>query len=69
MDLSELSSKQIDGLTESQREWFEASSASLPDDVCSTKEYKSIKMKPKTPRKRPIYAGCIHSYAKQVFND
>ena len=69
MNLSELTSKQIDGLTESQREWFEASSASLPDDICSTKEYKSIKIKTKTPQIKAEYHGDMYKYIKEVFND
>ena len=70
MNLYGLTDKEVEELTDAQREWYEcAGSASLPNDICSTKEYKSIKIKAKTPQIKAEYHGDMYKYIKEVFND
>ena len=61
---------EVENLTDSQAEWYScAGSAMIPNDICSSKEYKSIKMKPKKVRNKPVYKGDMCSYIKAVFGD
>tara|TARA_R110002020_G_scaffold59111_2_gene161507 strand:+ start:285 stop:497 length:213 start_codon:yes stop_codon:yes gene_type:complete len=69
MNLYGLTDKEVENLTDAQREWYEcAGSAMIPNDIAKTKAWKDVKM-PKKVRNKPIYKGDMYSYIKAVFGD
>ena len=69
MNLYGLTDKEVEELTDAQREWYEcAGSAMIPNDIAKTKQWRDVKM-PKKARNKPKYHGDMYRYIKEVFND